>query len=433
MSQTTIEPIGNTDPALIWSISRIIITAFLSIFILVTILANSFVLYDFISRVKHGGGGVIRLSPSQYFIANLALCDFLVGVFVLPLLASLQVTGKWFLGRRMCTTFVVTHFWLCSASILSTASICFERYIGVSHPLRHARILAPRRIKCILMVVWILAAIPSLLRVFYLHEEMDENCVPQTERLSNALISTVLCFYTPALIMVILYGRIFVIARQHIHSVKEGLKGKNGEKWAVCLGTGETNNYNDQTSSKGRSSTRNGIKNETMNPSSSSQPETCYNKTSSNSTRQKSHSNELIIKLNQNDVNKKFDNDMFPLPKRSKMIPTRLASATDSVSTIPTIQTNKTPKTPEEKQIKLAKKLFVLVSLVLICYCPYFSLHLIRALYPHLVSQGLFRTLAWLRYFNSCLNPFLYAYANPTIRKSMRRSLSRIVSWRCNT
>jgi hypothetical protein len=97
--------------------------------------------------------------------------------------------------------------------------------------------------------------------------------------------------------------------------VKEGLKGKDGEKWAVCLvGTGETNNYNDKTNSEGRSSTRNGIRKETMNPSSSSQPETCYNKTSSNSTLQKSHSNEHINKLNQNDVNKQFDDDILPLP-----------------------------------------------------------------------------------------------------------------------
>jgi hypothetical protein len=101
--------------------------------------------------------------------------------------------------------------------------------------------------------------------------------------------------------------------REGAHSFGE--RRTQGKEWGkVGLGTGETNNYNDKANSKRRSSTRNVIRNETMNPS-SSQPETCHNKTSSNSTRQKCYSNELI-KLNQNDVNKQFDDAMLPIPKR---------------------------------------------------------------------------------------------------------------------
>jgi len=78
-----------------------------------------------------------------------------------------------------------------------------------------------------------------------------------------------------------------------------------------------------------------------------------------------------------------------------------------------------------QKQIVLAKKLVVLVGIVLLSYGPYFTLILIRSVKPLAVDQHIFDLFAWIRYLNSFINPFIYAYAIPAHRKSFNRRFSK--------
>jgi len=68
------------------------------------------------------------------------------------------------------------------------------------------------------------------------------------------------------------------------------------------------------------------------------------------------------------------------------------------------------------KQVRLAKKLFVLVGLILITYIPYFTAILFQAIVVDFVREDVFRSLTWLRYFTSSVNPFIYAFAMPSFR-----------------
>jgi len=75
-------------------------------------------------------------TPTQFFIANLALCDYLVGVLVLPLLSILQITGEWKFKYTSCLNWIYFHCCLCAVSIRSTLAIC------VMYMLEWGRILA---------------------------------------------------------------------------------------------------------------------------------------------------------------------------------------------------------------------------------------------------------------------------------------------------
>ncbi|CAL8289886.1 unnamed protein product [Lota lota] len=69
-------------------------------------------------------------------------------------------------------------------------------------------------------------------------------------------------------------------------------------------------------------------------------------------------------------------------------------------------------------ELKAAVTLGVVVVVFLVCFCPYF--------YPSFAGQAMSENVAvgsgvaWLLYFNSCLNPLMYAFFYPWFRKAIR-------------
>jgi hypothetical protein len=72
------------------------------------------------------------------------------------------------------------------------------------------------------------------------------------------------------------------------------------------------------------------------------------------------------------------------------------------------------------KQEKAFKQLSLIVIGFTICFLPYFIVFLIVALCEDCVSERFQSFTVWLGYFNSTINPFLYAFTN--------RSTSRLNS-----
>ncbi|KAF2349426.1 G protein-coupled receptor rhodopsin-like [Trinorchestia longiramus] len=72
-----------------------------------------------------------------------------------------------------------------------------------------------------------------------------------------------------------------------------------------------------------------------------------------------------------------------------------------------------------------AKTLGIIVSVFLLCWLPFFSWYLLSALCgaPCEVPELVVSTLFWIGYFNSTLNPIIYAYFNRDFRKAFRKTL----------
>ena len=74
--------------------------------------------------------------------------------------------------------------------------------------------------------------------------------------------------------------------------------------------------------------------------------------------------------------------------------------------------------TAKKSEMKAARTLGVVVVVFLICICPYYS--------PVLVGQDIENSGSsspfadWLFYLNSCLNPVIYAFFYPWLRKSIK-------------
>ena len=93
------------------------------------------------------------------------------------------------------------------------------------------------------------------------------------------------------------------------------------------------------------------------------------------------------------------------------------------VSTDPSERRNERKRMRREH--KAAKTLGIIMGAFVLCFLPFFSWYLITTLcgdscpYPDVVGPLLF----WLGYFNSCLNPIIYAYFNRDFRHAFKKLL----------
>ena len=74
------------------------------------------------------------------------------------------------------------------------------------------------------------------------------------------------------------------------------------------------------------------------------------------------------------------------------------------------------------------KAIFTLASIVLafaVCWVPYFVIFTLQPLNVVRVSPHFELTVLWLGYFNSAINPFLYAFYNTQFRNAFIRILCR--------
>ncbi|XP_017291733.1 trace amine-associated receptor 13c-like [Kryptolebias marmoratus] len=73
--------------------------------------------------------------------------------------------------------------------------------------------------------------------------------------------------------------------------------------------------------------------------------------------------------------------------------------------------------TTKKSELKAARTLGVLIIVYLICFCPYYGYSLIEV---NVTSTTYASFLIFLFYFNSCLNPVIYALFYPWFRKAIK-------------
>ncbi|XP_037345337.2 trace amine-associated receptor 13c-like [Pungitius pungitius] len=74
--------------------------------------------------------------------------------------------------------------------------------------------------------------------------------------------------------------------------------------------------------------------------------------------------------------------------------------------------------TARKSEMKATRTLSVVVVVFLICFCPYYSPSLTGEVIEN--SNLFLPFVVWLLYFNSCLNPVIYAFFYPWFRKSVK-------------
>ncbi|KAG5307983.1 NPFF1 protein, partial [Acromyrmex insinuator] len=106
-------------------------------------------------------------SITNFFLANLAVADFCVGIFCVYQTLTNYLMNSWQLGDFLCKVYMFVHALSYTASILILVVVCTERYLAIVHPIKCRSMLTRRRLRMVIGVVWILAAVYASPRFFY--------------------------------------------------------------------------------------------------------------------------------------------------------------------------------------------------------------------------------------------------------------------------
>ncbi|EDL87756.1 rCG42009 [Rattus norvegicus] len=186
-------------------------------------------------------------SPANFLVASLACADLLVGLTVMPFSMVRSVEGCWYFGDTYCKLHTSFDVSFCYCSLFHLCFISVDRYIAVSDPLIYpTRFTASVSGKCITFS-WLLSIIYGFPLIYTGASEAGLEdlvsaltCVGGCQIPMNQkfVLINFLLFLVPTLVMMTVYSKIFLIARQQAQNIekmrKQTARASESYKDRVC-------------------------------------------------------------------------------------------------------------------------------------------------------------------------------------------------------
>lgn len=333
---------------------------------------------------------------TNYFVVSLAIADILVALMAMPFNASVELTGRWLFSYRMCDLWNSFDVYASTCSILHLCCISIDRYYAIVRPLEYPMVMTKKRVAIMLCIVWLSPLVISFLPIFWglyttkEHLQLRANdpniCIFEVNTV-YALVSSSISFWTPCSVMVFMYLRIYQAALRQ-------------ERMLYRHSRFSTTSQASQV------------------PLSSAAPAavpTASGSIGSNGSGAASHSSSGTSHTNKTSGNS--------LTAGHKRLLNHRPSAIDAQDATPTKERNLIKL---KREHKAARTLGIIMGAFIACWLPFFLWYVIITLCgdacpcPEIVVSILF----WIGYFNSMLNPAIYAYFNRDFREAFKRTLA---------
>ncbi|ELR48657.1 D(3) dopamine receptor, partial [Bos mutus] len=332
-------------------------------------------------------------TTTNYLVVSLAVADLLVATLVMPWVVYLEVTGGvWNFSRVCCDVFVTLDVMMCTASILNLCAISIDRYTAVVMPVHYQQGTGQsscRRVALMITAVWLLSFAVSCPLLFGFNTTGD----PSICSISNpdfVLYSSVVSFYLPFGVTVLVYARIYVVLRQRRR--KRILTRQNSQ----CL------------------SVRPSFPQQPLSPGQTHMELKRYY-----SICQDTALGTPGFQEGEGDLKRegRTRNSLSPTmaPKLSLEV-RKLSNGRLSTSLrLGPLQ----PRAVPLREKKATQMLVIVLGTFIVCWLPFFLTHVLnthcRACH---VSPQLYSATTWLGYVNSALNPVIYTTFNIEFRKA---------------
>ncbi|KAM9339694.1 trace amine-associated receptor 1-like [Symphorus nematophorus] len=158
--------------------------------------------------------------PTNYLILSLAVADLLVGVLVFPFSMAFTVTFCLYHEDLFCKIRDSFDVSLCTSSILNLCCISIDRYYAVCQPLTYRTKVNVRVTGIMILVCWSISVLIGIGIIIagFSQGSCEETCSADVV-IANTM-GPVFSFYFPAIIMLCIYLKIFLVAQKQVKSIQ---------------------------------------------------------------------------------------------------------------------------------------------------------------------------------------------------------------------
>ncbi|XP_036406534.1 trace amine-associated receptor 13c-like [Megalops cyprinoides] len=175
-------------------------------------------------------------TPTNLLLLSLAVADLLVGVLVMPFHFSTLIQSYWCFGAVFCLIWNLASFHLSCVSVYNVTFIAMDRYFALSNPFLYATKITVRVTLMITSIFWLYSLFYNFALLYFNGNIIDvkENvaCAGQCSATIDevwATVDFVTVFILPCLIMLMLYLKIFAIAKYHANAIRCTRKQQQAE------------------------------------------------------------------------------------------------------------------------------------------------------------------------------------------------------------
>ncbi|XP_026809287.1 octopamine receptor beta-2R-like [Rhopalosiphum maidis] len=298
---------------------------------------------------------------TNYFVVSLAFADMLVAIVAMTFNASKLISGKWIFGYFMCDVWNSSDVYFSTASILHLCCISVDRYYAIVKPLKYPVLVTKRLVAFLLLVTWVAPGIIAFVPIFYGWYTTDEYLAYRMAHPDD-------CDWVVNKVYVIVSSSIsfWIPCTIMLFTYHAIFKEANRQEKQIHarISCGQQINYN---------------------------RELAENQLRSNGAANGSSSRTTLA-----------PNDHHSTPSRDNRNIIKM-----------------------KREHKAARTLGIIMGTFIVCWLPFFLWYVITTLCGEAcnISSSVVAVLFWIGYFNSTLNPLIYAYFNRDFREAFKNTL----------
>ncbi|XP_069759665.1 alpha-2C adrenergic receptor [Narcine bancroftii] len=335
--------------------------------------------------------------PQNLFLVSLASADILVAALVMPFSLANELMGYWSFGTVWCAIYLALDVLLCTSSIVHLCAISLDRYWSILNAVEYNLKRTPRRIKGAIVTVWSISALISFPPLLSVDRAADNPTYPACQLNDDTwyiLLSCVASFFAPCLIMVLVYVRIYRVAKHRTRGASGRRSGADGSSQTDELPSRGASVQAQEDGRNGHCAACSRAAEEPpdveVDESSTSEEKGRRKQGTFSSRRSRSSSRSFVV---------------FSTRRR------RRGSR---------VSRNKVSQA-REKRFTLV--LAVVIGVFVLCWSPFFFTYTLYGICRDLcrVPDLLFKFFFWIGYCNSCLNPVIYTIFNQDFRRAFQK------------